>query len=87
MNRYYEDDLLDLLDFESNLVTNFNKIEEPLYRKAIEEFGWGGLYIESDAYWRNGHKDPTLSALKTKDPSKDLSEFWRIVRRMQGIYC
>ena len=63
-----------------NLITNFNKSEEPIYREAIERYGWDGLFITDDAYWRNGYKDDTMSALRFKNDNerRDLSDFWKI---------
>jgi hypothetical protein len=62
-----------------NLVTNFDIELEPIYRKAIDAYGWDGLYIDTNAYWRDGTKDETLYALRLKNNERrDLSEFWEI---------
>lgn len=62
-----------------NLITNFDIEQEPIYRKAIDAYGWDGLYIDTNAYWRDGTKDETLYALRWKyNEERDLTEFWRI---------
>ena len=65
-----------------NLITNFNKNLEPIYKKAIKLYGWDGLYITEDAYWENGMRDETMSALRCNE-HKDLSEFWEIFDRVE----
>jgi Fic family protein len=67
-----------------NLITNFIKKERPIYQKAIEKYGWDGLYISEDAYWRNGTKDNSLLSLRYKgDQCRNLSEFWKIFRELR----
>lgn len=62
-----------------NLITNFDKCEEPIYREAIKLYGWGGLTITEDAYWLNGTKDNGMSALRwATNERRDLSQFWKI---------
>ena len=78
MTNIYEKDC-----FESyNLITNFKKEEESIYRKAIQLYGCDGLYITKDAYWRNGYKDDKLLALRCTQ-RKDLTEFWDIFKRLK----
>lgn len=69
-----------------NLITNFDKEREPIFRKAIERFGYDGLIITKDAYWMNGTKDNGMYALrwKNEDSHMDLSHFWRIVKDIEG---
>ena len=68
-------------------ICNFDKSEEPLYRMAIIEFRDDRVYIDKNAYWRDGHKDDSMSALKTIG-RVELTEFWKIVHRLQKeIIC
>lgn len=68
-----------------NLITNFKKDLEPLYRKAIELYGWDGLFITDEAYWMNGYRDDSMSALRCKN-FRDLSGFWRIFRELEDNF-
>jgi Fic family protein len=78
---YHDDDCLE----NKNLITNFIKKERPIYQKAIKKYGWDGLYLSKDAYWRDGTKDPKLSSLRWKtDERRDLSEFWKIFRELRN---
>ena len=62
-----------------NLITNFTKKERPIYQKAIKKYGWDGLYISEDAYWRDGTKDSGLLSLRwSGEERRELSEFWKI---------
>ena len=65
-----------------NLITNFDKEEEPIYRKAIQLYGWRGLYITKDSYWLNGYKDDKLLALRCTQ-RRDLTEFWDIFYKIK----
>ena len=68
------------------LLTNFSKSETEIYSRAIKKYeekcGDKCLYITEDAYWQNGHKDPELSALRTRE-RKDMTEFWRIFEQIE----
>ena len=67
-----------------NLVTNFRKEQEPIYKKAIEEYGWDGLYITEEAYYLNGVRDYDAHALRVKTNNiPDLSDFWKIFYRIK----
>ena len=63
------------------LLTNFNNSELNKYEETlkiyIKETGDKSLYIDSNAFWRDGTKDNNMSALRS-DISKDRSRFWRI---------
>ena len=86
MNNYWWDDWCDYDDCieNRNLITNFDIELEPVYRKTIDTYGWDGLYIDTNAYWRDGTKDETLYSLRWKNNKRrDLSEFWRI---FDGFY-
>lgn len=62
-----------------NLITNFAKSERPIYQKAIDKYGWNGLYISKDAYWRDGTKDNKAYSLRWSGKERiDLSRFWEI---------
>ena len=69
-----------------NLITNFKKEREHIFREAIKQFGWDGLTITEDAYWRNGTRDRTMFALRWKKVNeiRDLSGFWKIVEHIEG---
>ena len=79
---FYRSFEADIDYFDNNLITNFKKEKEPLFRKAIEMYGWDGLYISDEAYWKNGIKDDSMKSLRTKNPAKDLSDFWRIYDKL-----
>ncbi len=68
------------------ILTNFDKREEHLYRRAIKEFGGRGLYIDKNAYWKDGHKDNTMSALKYTGYDIYLSKFWKILECVKEDY-
>ena len=79
----YIDDLLEEQCVANhNLVTNFSKEQEPIYRQAISEYGWDGLYITEDAFWRDGRKDDKLFALRCTE-KRDLSKFWKIFNNLK----
>lgn len=68
------------------LITNFDKKNEPLYRKAVEQYVKKELYIDKNAYWKNGHKDENMSALRCTT-QMDLSDFWRLFDKLaEGQY-
>lgn len=68
-----------------NLITNFDKEREPIFREAIKRFCWNGLTITDDAYWIDGTKDNTMSALRWKtDERRELSKFWDIVHSIEN---
>ena len=62
-------------------ITNFVKTDTDLYKKAIAIYkkrtGDDVLFIDDNAYWSNGTKDESMSALRLSE-NKDLSVFWRI---------
>lgn len=77
--------IMAILENEDHVITNFDKKDTNLYKKAIERSGIKELYISPDAYWLNGHKDPKLSSLKcTCD--MDLTKFWKVFDSLKGIY-
>ena len=85
MSYYYGIWVDDSCPENKNLITNFIKKERPIYQKAIEEYGWDGLYISEDAYWRDGTKDKSLLSLRYKgEECGDLSEFWKIFRELKN---
>ena len=59
------------------LVTNFDKTEESIYRKAVKLFNNNKIYVDKNAYYGNGVKSSTMSALRCTD-YLDLTEFWKI---------
>ena len=48
-----------------DLVTNFKKDELSIYEEVVKIWG-DDIFITEDAYWLNGHRDPTLCALRKK---------------------
>ena len=67
-----------------NLVTNFDKKREPIFKEAIKQFGWDGLTITKDAYWQNGTRDRSMYALRfTTKVCVELKKFWEIVERLE----
>ncbi len=66
-----------------HFITNFDKRLEPIYREGIEKWGKDFLYIKEDAYWCNGIKDDSISALWSKERA-DLSDFWRLMDELYG---
>lgn len=65
------------------LIANFDKSEELLYRKAVKIFGCNSLYVDKNAYWRNGEKADSMSALRSND-CIDLTEFWGIHENLRS---
>ena len=61
-----------------DLITNFDKEEEPIFREAIKQSGNYTLFITKEAYWMNGVIDDSMMALRTTNKKQDLSEFWKI---------
>lgn len=64
-----------------NLITNFSKHEEPIYRRAIALFGNDNLYITDEAYDTQGRLLGHKSAVRYKEPCdrKDIDDFHNIV--------
>lgn len=75
---------VDDFDLDDNVLTNFPKEQEPIYRKAIEEYGWDGLYIDEDAYWNDGTKDDSLYALKCIE-RRNLTDFWSVFDKLKSV--
>ena len=73
--------------YEDNLLTNFDKVDKPIYEKAIKEYLESGgsdiLYIDDNAtdLWENKLNDSF--ALRCKDYTADLTKFWVIQRRIR----
>ena len=66
-------------------VTNFHTDELELHIKAIEECGYPGVYIEMDAYTRDGHKSPDYYALMVLG-HYDMAKFWHVLDEMRVKY-
>lgn len=71
------------------LITNFCNKEIKVYREALkkykEETGERDLYIDKNAYLRDGRRDTSMSALRCKS-NKDLSYFWKIFDSLGNDY-
>jgi hypothetical protein len=63
------------------LMTNFIRNDKQKYLEALriykEQTGDQSLYVDNNAYLRNGRKDEGMCALRCTE-MKDLSEFWKI---------
>jgi hypothetical protein len=64
------------------LLTNFFDWDLPIYKEATKVYGDKTLYIDKNAYGRNGVKLEGQYALRT-NMSKDRSDFWELFRSIQ----
>ena len=62
-------------------ITTFTKDKEPLYQKAIDEYGDDDLFIEDKAYDIFGRQVYTMKSLHCRC-HKDLSKFWEVFNRI-----
>lgn len=72
---------------DKSLITNFKKNLRPIYEMAITAYktktGNSDLVIMDDAYWMNGHFDPSMNSLHYKGERHDISEFWNIYNSLK----
>ena len=70
-----------------SFITNFKKNLRPIYEIAITAYetktGNNDLIIKDDAYWMNGHLDPSMNSLHYKGERHDITEFWNIYRSLK----
>lgn len=68
----------------ANLLTNFPKEQELLYRRAIQESGWSDvLSIKDTAYTLDNRRVlPNFKALHTTS-NKDHGPFWKVFRKIK----
>lgn len=68
---------------DKTFLTNFESKRLSLFIKAIREYGDDDLYIKPIAYDCNNKVLKQCYALHLAK-SKDLSEFWKIFRKIEG---
>lgn len=67
------------------LILNFSKVLEPIYKKAIKEFGNDILFVDPVAYNVLGQQLTNYSALKARKNIKqsELEAFWKIFDKIR----